>query len=145
MGWSQLILWFLTHLVSLPSFWGFFRVVPITTDITITLLFFCFYSSLARSKYLSLFSLKDSLVSWFSFFCWQLLGLVFQVIFLFFLSSPLVWWCPFLVFFGTCKFIFQQAFWFFLDLAVLCLLLFVSSLLIISMAHLSMLNSIPIP
>ena len=41
---------------------------------------------------------------------------------LFFLSFPLVWWCPLLIFPSTSNFPFLQAFWFFsLDLAVLFL------------------------
>ena len=43
---------------------------------------------------------------------------------LLFISSPLVWWCPFPLFPNTSKFSFLQVFWFSLDLAVLFLLLF---------------------
>ena len=48
------------------------------------------------------------------------------------------------IFLSTWNFTFLQAFWFFLDLTVLFLPLFFFPLFIISMAHFSMLNSIPI-
>ena len=37
-----------------------------------------------------------------------------DILFFFFLSSPIVWWYPFLIFPSVCKFPFLQAFWFFL-------------------------------
>ena len=54
----------------------------------------------------------------------------------FFLSSPFVWWCPFLIFPSKCNFPFLQTFWFYLHLAVIFLPLFLFfPLFIISMAH----------
>ena len=50
---------------------------------------------------------------------------VWGTLFLYFLSSPFVWWCPLPIFPITCDFHFLQAFWFFLDLAVIFLPLFV--------------------
>ena len=67
-----------------------FVTVPsstITIGITVTFMFHSFCSSLARSRYLSLFSLSFSFIQWSAgtakssirqviFFCWLLLGLV---------------------------------------------------------------------
>ena len=62
-----------------------------------------------------------------------------------FLSSPLVWWYPLVIFPSTCMFPLLRLFWFFLDLAVLFFLLHVFFLLlIISIGHFSMPNSIPV-
>ena len=52
---------------------------------------------------------------------------VWNTLFLFFLSSPLVWWCLLPIFLSTWNFPFLQAFWFFLNLVVLLLPLFVFS------------------
>ena len=38
--------------------------------------------------------------------------------FIFFFSTPLVWWCPLPIFPSICKFPFLLAFWFFLDLVI---------------------------
>ena len=43
--------------------------------------------------------------------------------FLFFISSPLVWWCPLPIFPSTCKFSFPQSILIFVGLVVLFLLL----------------------
>ena len=48
-----------------------------------------------------------------------------KVLFYFFLSSPLVWWCPLPIFPSICNFPFLKVFWFFLELTVLFLPLFV--------------------
>ena len=69
-------------LVTVPS-------TPIITGITVTFVFSSFFTSLARSRYVSQFSLPFSFTLWlagtakstiryvfFSFFCWLLLGLV---------------------------------------------------------------------
>ena len=52
----------------------------------------------------------------------------FEVLFSnFFLSSLLIWWCQHPIFLSICSFPFLQTFWFFPDLLVLFLLLFVFS------------------
>ena len=69
-----------SHLVTVPS-------APITNYITATFMFHCFFSSLARSGYLCLFSFFFSFTLWSAgtatstnrcvlFFCWLSLGLV---------------------------------------------------------------------
>ena len=64
---------------------------PITIGIIVTFMFHSFFNSLARSKYLSFFSLSSNFILWsagtanltilhilfFFFFCWLLFGLVF--------------------------------------------------------------------
>ena len=72
---------FSNPLVTVPN-------APITIGIIFTCMFHSFFSSLARSRYLSFFSLSFSLILWSSgsakstilqvlFLCWLLLGLVF--------------------------------------------------------------------
>ena len=62
---------------------------PITIGITVTFMFHCFFNSLARSKYLSFFSISFNFILWSAetakstiwqvlFSCWILLGLVNQ-------------------------------------------------------------------
>ena len=53
---------------------------PITIGIIVTFMLHSFFNSLARSRYLSLFSYAFSLLQFcrFSFFCWLLYGLVFE-------------------------------------------------------------------
>ena len=68
-----------------------------------------------------------------------------EILFLLFLSFPLDWWCPFPIFPSTCNFPFLRAFWFFLDLVILFLLLFfLNPLFIMSIAYCSIPNFIPI-
>ena len=94
-------------LVTVPS-------VLITIGITVTFMFNSFFSSLARSRYSSLFSLSFSftlgqpeqqslLFGRFSFFCWLLLGLVFWPR----LSDPFVSQNPW----ELCVSIFLDRFW----------------------------------
>ena len=63
------------------------------------------------------------------FYCWirfqEAFSFVRKIIFLFFLSSPFAWRCPIPVIPSTCNFPFLQSFFFFVNLAVLFLPLFV--------------------
>ena len=68
-----------------------------------------------------------------------------KALFLFFILSPIVCWCPLPIFLRICRFPFLRAFWFCLNYgssipSVLCRF----PLFIISMAHFLMPNSIPI-
>ena len=86
---------------------------------------------------------------WWDFCCRALFregfSFVGDTLSLFFLSSPLVWWCSLLIFPNSSNFPFLRAFCFFFDFAVLFLSLFVFfPLFTISMTHFSISNSIPI-
>ena len=74
---------FNNHLVIVPK-------APITVGTIVTFMFHSFFNSLARSRYLSFFSLSFRIILWstgtakstilqifFFFFCWLLWGLVF--------------------------------------------------------------------
>ena len=64
--------------------------------------------------------------------------------FFFFLSPQHVWWLPLPVFLSICNFPFLWAFWFFLNRVVLLFsIIYCFPLFLTSMAHFSMLNSIP--
>ena len=56
-GWSPLVFWFLNPPVPLPRLWGFFQAYLLQLISLLPSYYIVFFSSLARSKYLSLFLL----------------------------------------------------------------------------------------
>ena len=94
-GWSPLVLLFPSPPVPLPIL-----CASITTDVTVTLMFHSFFSSQAKSWYLSFFSHFFTFTLWstgtakstiwqvlfFKYFCWLSLGLVVRPI----LGDPFV-------------------------------------------------------
>ena len=91
---------------------------------------------------------QGGLFLWCDFCCrvwfWEAFSFVWSFLFLFFLSSPLVWWCPLVIFSGTCNFPFfnrSNSFliWQFYSFYYLSFPFF-----IMTIAHFIMLNSIPI-
>ena len=56
--------YFQVHPLSVPILWWPVPSAPITIGITVTFMFDSFFSSLARSRYLSLFSLSFSFTLW---------------------------------------------------------------------------------
>ena len=74
----------------------------------------------------------------FSFTCW--------ILFFFFLSFPHVWWCPLPIFSSICRFPCLREFWFCLDFVVFCFPSVICHfpLFVISIAHFSLSNSIPV-
>ena len=119
---------FLSLIVPFRNILGIIPSAPITIGITVTIMFYSFFSSLARSRYLL------SLVVFLVFIRYSFL------IFLFIFMGSAFQYSPVFVIF-----LFHRAFWFVLHLVVMFLPLFVVfSLFIIYMAHFSMPNFIPI-
>ena len=77
--------------------------------------------------------------NWFQVFLF-----IWDTLFLFFLSSLLVWWCPLPIFSHICDFLYLQTFRFSLFDRSISLIIYLFPLFIMSIAHFLMPNSIPI-